>query len=987
MSEINTRRFILIVFLVTAVVMLICEGFEEVFEYNTQTKYGQLITVFIVASVGAIFTQIVMRRHERLRSELKTEIEKQISLQQEYEKSNSLLAATLEATEEGILVVNYETLPVKFNQKFALLWNIPDEFSNVAVPDMIINHVKEQVEEPEQFHQRIKELFERPDEISHDIIRLKNGKIYERYTQPQRSGGKIVGRVWSYRDRTEKLKNEETLKILAHAIKSVSECISITDETNHLLFVNEAFIQTYGYTQEELLGKHISIVRPRAENGDTISDVLETTMNIGWKGEVVNQKKDGTEFPIFLSTSVVKDDLGNPIALIGVATDITERKRIENSLIEKELLYRSVFNLSPSGILLTDISGTIVDCNEAVCKSTGYRKKELVGQSVRILVPPEKLPEVDKHISILASNKPLYHEVTNVRKDGALRDMELNETTIVLPDGRKGILSITNDVTDRRLAEKALSESEEKYRIVVENASDGIFIMVDWKIVYANNALSVIGGYAKDELIGMPILGFVHPEEVQTIVDRQRRRLSGEHVEQLYETRLRYKNGNYVPAEINVGTLRLNSKPATLVMVRDITDRKRAEATRHTLLEISEAVHSTQDLYDLFRAIHKSIQKLMPANNFYIALYDEKTDLLSYPYLHDEYRSAPKPGKLGKGLTDYVLRTGKSLLVDRQWQSDQEARHELKIVGKKPAIWLGVPLSSGSSTIGVMAVHNYDDINAYSGKDKDILTFVSEQVVMAINRKQAEEQIKKYIEELKLANLNKDRLYSIIAHDLRSPFHPLIGLSDLLATGIDTMSTEKIRQNSLDINILVRNLYELLDNLLTWTRMQRGKFEFQPEDVDLPSVAEKVIDLLKANASKKRIKLESLIIQNSPMMTDRTMITSILQNLLSNAIKFTNQGGLVRVAGEQFADHMLMSVTDNGIGMDAETIADLFKIENESSTLGTEGERGTGLGLLLCKEMIEKHGGKIWVESELGKGTTFYFTLPIVGTVPLATNN
>ncbi len=974
MSTSTPSRRSLIVFLVTGAVI----GFTSlIFDGFIYGGHVQALSVFIAASVCALFFFYLSKQTEHIKQVRVLELENQLQMHREREKFYSLLSATLEATEEGILAIYKEGEIINYNQKFSELWALPWEGPGATDGKKLMHFIVEQVEDPEQFVKKIRALDETPDNLGYDLVRLKNGRMFERYSQPMFFDGQTVGRVLSYRDSTEKLRNEERLKILAHAIRSVNECITITDNTNHLLFVNDSFVQTYGYSEAELMGKHISIVQPRAASGDTISDIMQTTIKTGWQGEVINVKKDGTEFPIFLSTSVVKDEQGNPVALIGVATDITERKRIENILIEKEQLYRSVFDLSPSGILLTDMDGNIADCNEAVCKSTGYSKAELLGHNVRILVPPEYLNEVSEHITILSNNEMLFHEVKNMRKDGAIRNMELNETTILLPDGRKGILSITNDVTERRLAEKALSESEEKYRIVVENASEGIFIIVDWKIIYANAALEKIGGYTRDELLGTPILGFVHPDEVATIIDRQRRRMAGETVESLYEAQIRHKNGVYGATEMNVASLKLNGKTATIVMVRDITDRKREEATRHILLEISESVHSTQDLYDLFRAIHKSIQKLMSANNFYIALYDKNTGKLSFPYFHDEYHPAPPPRALGKGLTEYVLRTGQSLLANTDQLNQLKMRGEISIDGKLPVIWLGIPLSSAGSTIGVMTVHNYNDPNAYSGKDKDLLIFISEQVLTAILRKQAEEQIKKYIEELKLANLNKDRLYSIIAHDLRSPFHPLIGLSDLLVTGIDKMTKEKIRQNSLDINILVKNLYELLDNLLTWTRMQRGKFEFKPEPINLESIVDKVLVLLKTTAAKKKIKLESLIVQTTPVMTDKTMIISILQNLLSNAIKFTNVGGLVRVTGEQGNTSMVMTVTDNGVGMDAETVASLFKIENQVSTLGTEGERGTGLGLLLCKEMIEKHGGKIWVESEVGKGTTFFFTLPI----------
>ena len=245
--------------------------------------------------------------------------------------------------------------------------------------------------------------------------------------------------------------------------------------------------------------------------------------------------------------------------------------------------------------------------------------------------------------------------------------------------------------------------------------------------------------------------------------------------------------------------------------------------------------------------------------------------------------------------------------------------------------------------------------------------------------KAAVEKLDKYAEELRLLNLHKDKLFSIIAHDLRSPFHPLLALSDMMNTEIETLSEDEIRKISAELNKLLKNQYALLENLLSWARMQSGKIEFLPVKLDLCELTENVFQLLHAVAVKKSIELVQGIKEAAFVLADRTMLQSVIQNLLTNAIKFTGTGGKVTVSINRLTEFYEIAITDTGVGISAENLNKLFNMETTFTSQGTANEKGTGLGLLICKEMVEKHGGTLRVESEAGKGSNFIFTIPAAG--------
>ncbi|MES2733642.1 MAG: tetratricopeptide repeat-containing sensor histidine kinase [Bacteroidota bacterium] len=226
-------------------------------------------------------------------------------------------------------------------------------------------------------------------------------------------------------------------------------------------------------------------------------------------------------------------------------------------------------------------------------------------------------------------------------------------------------------------------------------------------------------------------------------------------------------------------------------------------------------------------------------------------------------------------------------------------------------------------------------------------------------------------------NATKDKFFSIISHDLKGPLNTMTGFLHVLDMQVDAFSPEELKDFAKDMNKSVKNLLDLLDNLLQWSRSQTGTIDYSPEVLNLAEIVDDNKSLLQAIAKAKGIRLLIQIDQKTQVYADGNMLNCVFRNLISNAIKFTNPGGLITINAAQRGEQVEISIKDNGIGMSAVTLTRLFQLDAYHTTTGTSNEKGNGLGLILCKEFVENNGGTIWVESEENKGTTFHFTVPL----------
>ena len=512
-----------------------------------------------------------------------------------------------------------------------------------------------------------------------------------------------------------------------------------------------------------------------------------------------------------------------------------------------------------------------------------------------------------------------------------------------------------------------------------------IFVVIDeHKVVRLINekACSILG-YNRKEIIGKHPADFASPSDVDKLNSLIEKLFNGKvNSPQDKEFPFLSKNGQQRILKWNSSPLRDNHGNIVFLLIsgEDITEKKKEEKVQMTISRILSASNSEVNIDELFRFIHSSIKELMIAENFYIALYEKENNEIHFAYFIDQFDKVAPNKRFGKGLTEYVIRKGQSMLLNDAILYELENQGEVELLGSPSKIWLGVPLKIKDNIIGVLVVQDYDDENTYGEKEKEILEMISYPTSRAIERKLVEQEREDLISKLKKLNMSKDSLFSLISHDLRSPFNSLLGFSEILATEYETLTNEEIKEYLNVIYDTSKNLYGMTNNLLQFSRFQMGRIDFNPCQLDIKAMLTRALNLLRGNAIKKQINIISSVPDGIKVLADEDMLNSILQNLVSNAVKFTPIGGDIyisvnKLTGSNNINMVQIILRDTGVGITNDLLEQLFK-DHVQSTPGTEREYGSGLGLLLVKEFVEKNGGKITVKSVLKEGSTFSFTLP-----------
>jgi len=415
---------------------------------------------------------------------------------------------------------------------------------------------------------------------------------------------------------------------------------------------------------------------------------------------------------------------------------------------------------------------------------------------------------------------------------------------------------------------------------------------------------------------------------------------------------------------------------------QEITERRREEKIRRIISQILEESNSEKNLNEIFKFIHRSINKLMKAENFYIAYYNKSQDLISFPYFVDKYdKNDCSPVKFGRGLTEYVIKKGKSALVDRKMDSELVAKGEVELLGPQSEIWLGVPLKIQDSVIGAMVVQDYEDVDTYSERDQQILDVVAYPISRAIERKMQEANREKLISQLKELNKSKDQLFSLISHDLRNPFNSLLGFAEIMMTEYDTLTREELKEYIGVINESAKNLFGMTNNLLHYSRFQLGKYNYQPRVMNLAESVRIVLESQKDLIKKKDLLCRTNIDHHLLIYADEDLLNIALNNLVNNAIKFSHQSGIIIISAEEYKssngnkNSVRLKIRDEGTGISE---GDMKRIENKEmfSTPGTGREFGTGLGLFLSRDLLKMNKGELHIESALKVGTVVSIILP-----------
>ncbi len=740
------------------------------------------------------------------------------------------------------------------------------------------------------------------------------------------------------RKMVEKALKESELKYRS-LIENSSDTIFCVDEKGEYQFTNNLFASTFGKSPDYFVGKTFWDIysKEQADRRFSItSKVFETGESDSFEVEVPLMEKT----LYFLGkANPIKDDTGKVVLALVFSTDITKRLQSEQALKESEEKYRLLVENTNSGIFQTNLDGTFIQMNKATSEMAGYDSvEELMSKSADCLYA--NIEDREKLIALLALNGEVRNlEMQSLKKDGNIYWISMNAVVLKDKEGKsERVLGIVNDITERKNAENSLMEIESRYNLFVNTHTDLIFIK-DEKLRYimVNDATCRFFGKSREEMLFktdydlMDEAGAKVCEYTDNLVlGANSPVVSEEHIDDRY-----YETTKFQLA-LNDNKMGLGS------IIRDITERKlvdealqKSETLYRTLVENIPQKIFIKDLNSKYLSINENFARdlqIQPEDIVGKSDFDLYPPEIASKYRADDLR---------------ILENGQT-----------ENFEEIYIVDGKRT-WV--------HTIKAPINDKNGNVTGLCGVFIDIT-----------ERKQAEVEIQMKNVELGELNASKDKLFSIIAHDLRSPFNGFLGLTKIMAENMNNITLEELQQISSSIQDSATNLFALLENLLEWSRMQRGISEFRPENCLIDSIVKQNLEFHSGFAKQKNILLMNNVVESIHVNADIRMLNTVFRNLISNAIKFTPSGGRIEIGAviKPSEGYTQIYIKDSGIGISEETIKKLFRIDEKVSHPGTAGEPSTGLGLVLCKEFIEKHDGKIWVESEEGKGSIFFFTLP-----------
>lgn len=727
--------------------------------------------------------------------------------------------------------------------------------------------------------------------------------------------------------------------------ESINDIFYQTDENRSVITVSPSVQKVLGWKPEEIIGKKVidffndKILEEKIYN-ELYSNGAVNDFEVTLKDKNYNTKI------LSLSAKVLYDENNKYIGTVGIIRDITQRKEIEAMIANQNAFLNSLLDSIPDIVFYKDFNSVYLGGNKAFFDFIGRTKEEIIGETDFDLYEIEKAKSfIESDKKIISENSKLTISIWDVDRYGNKVYLETIKTAYYDKFGKPlGIIGISRDRTESKKFIEALEESERYQKSLLENLSSGVIIIdpTTREIENLNPAAEKMIGSTREDLLGKKCCMFMCSKDEICPVENYDNNITQ------FETTIQRIDGGLLPIYKSVSPIIIKGKKKYIENFIDISEIKKLQEE----LRVSE---------EKYRLLAENVSDMI-----WVYDYEDEKYLYVNPSVYkikgfspEEFINLNLEDNISKECAEYI-----KIKNQERFKRFVEEKKQISYIDEL------IHIRKDGSTFEAETTSSF----YFDPKTKHVnLIGVTRDIS---KRKEAERKLFKTNQELKELNAMKDKLFSIIAHDLRNPFSIIIGFIDLLKYNFDKYSPEKRVEIIDSLKNTTQRVYTLLENLLAWSKSQSNNLVLNPALYLAEDIITQLLNEVTPNSNKKYIRIETFYNFGQTIFADKQLLLTILRNLITNAIKFTPKDGKIKISINDEDNFTKISVEDTGIGIPEEEIPKIFNIDSKFRRKGTEGEPSSGLGLLLCKEFIEKHGGKIWVESEINKGSKFIFTLP-----------
>ncbi len=798
-------------------------------------------------------------------------------------------------------------------------------------------------------------------------------------------------------DITDSKRTEDALKESEGRYRSLFEgspdaIFLAASETGIILDANEAAIRLTGFSRKQLIGIHQSQLHPPGKLAASKATFEEHVYKSSNKEDIRPIENfilhsNGSQIPVEILASTFT--MNDTQVIQGVFRDITERRDAEIKLISSERRYRELANSLPVCVYESDLAGNVIFVNATAFDWFGYSETEVNAgfNIVQIVLEKERHLIKERFNQIIQHDLQTTSEYIAKRKDGSCFPVLISSSAIKKEGIITGVRGIVVDLSEQKQTHSRLKKSERTLTNLISNLPGFVYRCKndeDWTMEYLSDGFSGITGYSVEDILEFKKLTYsdiIHPEyrkylwEKWQVLLELKSPLEEEYpiITQSGETRWVWERGRGI----------FNDDDSLVYLegfIADITERKRAEQIQKVLYSISTAVLTTQNLEELIEIIRDQLGNLLDTRNFYVAFYDEANGMFHTPHAVDQMDKLDSwPAE--KSLTGFLIKQNNALLIseDEYWRLI--ANDEIQVVGTPAKLWLGVPLHEEEKIIGAFVVQSYDNPNAYTTQDVEMLEFISHQISLFVQRKRAEGEIKAALLKAEESDRLKSAFLATMNHELRTPLNHILGFSELILSEVmpeDNRSfASSIYSSGKNLLAIVEDVFDLALAEQTNVKLRLQTFRLMDQFMENKSSFDHILQ-----SSGKAEQIQLIFKPDTRLLAmyltvDRSKVNQVLINLFRNAVKFTNSGTIEFGYQSNEPGKLTFFIKDTGIGIPKDKQALIFEFFRQGDDSRTRVYGGIGIGLAIAQKITKILKGELSVISEPERGSLFYLTVPV----------